>query len=121
MGLAFRWVGFGLEVTRPKGPFTKGVGLGCPGFGLGRKGPKALGLDGLPDFEGEGRISAGEFPSSDGAQNSTKTCHSIYQIEAPKVRNRNIPLVPVIVVGVGRKTAWKPRVSAGNWVRFKRV
>ena len=89
-------------------------------MGLGLERPKGLGFGGSSDSkEGEGRIYAGEFPSSDGAQNSTKTCHSIYQIEAPKVRNRNIPLVSVIVVGVGRKTAWKPRVSAGNWVRFK--
>ncbi|RXH92530.1 hypothetical protein DVH24_033426 [Malus domestica] len=64
---------------------------------------------------GEGRISTGEFPSSDGAQNATKTCHSIYQIKASKVRNRNIPLIPIIVAGVGWKMAWKARVRRENW------
>ncbi|RXH92531.1 hypothetical protein DVH24_033427 [Malus domestica] len=71
------------------------------GFGLGS-------VSGSPDSKGgEGWISAGEFPSSDEAQSSTQTCHSIYQIEALKVRNRNIPLVPIIVAGVGWKMAWK--------------
>ncbi|RXI03285.1 hypothetical protein DVH24_003937 [Malus domestica] len=58
------------------------------GLGWARQGrPKGLGFGGSPDSKGgEGRISAGEFPSSDGAQNSTKTCHSIYQIEAPKAK-----------------------------------